>query len=211
MSAVGIFGGTFDPVHYGHLRSALEVKERFELEDFRLLPAGTPPHRPPTVADAGHRLAMLERGASAYPGFRVDDREIRRKGYSYMVDTLAEIRREQSDTPLLLIIGQDAANALDGWHQWRRLFELTHLVVMRRPDSTVNYPETVLAEMQGRFAEEPSRLMESSAGLVYPLEITQLDISSTAIRQMLLSGRSPAFLMPNSVIDYIRRHGLYQG
>ena len=211
MSAVGVFGGTFDPVHYGHLRSALEVSERFELEDFRLLPAGTPPHRPPTVADAGHRLAMLELGASAYPGFRVDEREIRREGYSYMVDTLAEIRREEGEIPLLLVIGQDAANALDGWHQWRRLFELAHLVVMRRPDSTVSYPATVLEAMKGRYAEQPLQLMETSAGLVHHLEITQLDISSTAIRQMLLAGRSPAFLMPKSVIDYIRRHGLYQG
>jgi len=210
LSAVGIFGGTFDPVHYGHLRAALEVKECFGLEDFRLLPAGTPLLRGTPGAAAEHRLAMLQLAASIYPEFRVDDREIRRGGCSYMVDTLAEIRREQGNVPVLLVIGQDAANALDSWHEWQQLFELSHLVVMRRPDSTVRYSETLQQEMRQRLVTETGQLLDSAAGFVYPQEITQLDISATAIRHMLKSGRSPGYLMPDVVIEYIHRNGLYQ-
>ncbi len=120
-SAIGIFGGTFDPVHFGHLRAAVETRELLKLEDFRLLPAGTPPHRSNTVASATHRLAMLRLAVSEQSGFTVDDREVRRGGNSYMVDTLREIRNETGDSPLILMIGQDASNVLDSWHQWRSI------------------------------------------------------------------------------------------
>lgn len=210
MTAIGVFGGTFDPVHYGHLRSALEVRQRFGLQDFRLLPAGSPVLRASPLAAAEHRLAMLEMAASTESAFVVDDREIWREGKSYMVDTLAEIRQQEGDVPLLLIIGQDAANALDQWHQWQRLFELCHLVVMRRPDSSINYSIALHDEMSNRSTEQASQILSSAAGKVMPLEITQLDISATAIRKMLASGLSPRFLLPDDVIDYIGLHGLYR-
>ena len=113
MPAVGIFGGTFDPVHFGHLRAAVEAREKLQLDDFRLLPAGSPPHRGYTVASARQRLEMLRLAVAGCEGLAVDDREVRRSRFSYMVDTLAEIRAEEGDVPLLLLIGQDAANALD--------------------------------------------------------------------------------------------------
>jgi len=206
---VGLFGGTFDPVHFGHLRAALEAMEILGIRDFRLLPAGKPPHRSGTFASARHRLAMLNLAVSGQQGFTVDDREVRREGFSWMVDTLEEIRNEEGDAPLLLLIGQDAANALDSWHEWRRLFELTHIVVMRRPEARGCYSETLREQMQRRRTEDPDRLKLASAGLVLPLEVTQLDISSTAIRGQLATGRSPGFLMPDSVIDYIRENCLY--
>jgi len=125
--AVGICGGTFDPVHYGHLRAAVEAMEKLQLDDFRLLPAGAPAHRSNIFASAEHRLAMLELALRDYPDLVVDDREIRRSGLSFMVDTLSEIRAEKGDAPLILMIGQDAVNSLDQWHEWRSLFELAHL------------------------------------------------------------------------------------
>jgi nicotinate-nucleotide adenylyltransferase len=208
--AIGIFGGTFDPVHYGHLRAAVEAMEMLQLQDFRLLPAGTPPHRTNTFASADHRLAMLKLALSRYPELQMDDREVRREGSSFMVDTLGEIRREAGDAPILTMIGQDAANDLDQWHEWHRLFDLTHLVIMRRPESKHNYSGALIEQMQQRLVNNPGRLQDSAAGLILPLEVTQLAISSTGIRRQIRAGLSPRFLLPDPVIDYIFEHGLYR-
>jgi nicotinate-nucleotide adenylyltransferase len=207
--AIGVFGGTFDPVHFGHLRAATEAMEKLQLDDIHLLPAGTPPHRSNTHAPAEHRLAMLKLALADYPDLVVDDREVRRKGFSFMTDTLSEIRAGAADIPLLLIIGQDAANALDTWHEWPRLFELAHLVIMRRPESENQYSEELFEQVQARLVNDPARLNSSPAGLVLPLELTQLAISSTDIRRRFRMGLSPRFLLPKPVIDYVREHGLY--
>ncbi len=208
-SAIGIFGGTFDPVHYGHLRAALEAMEMLQLQDFRLLPAGMPPHRASTFASADHRLAMLKLALSSCPELKVDDREVRRAGSSFMVDTLAEIRREESDAPILMMIGQDAANVLDQWHEWQRLFDLAHLVIMRRPESKHIYSGALFEQVQPRIVDDPVQLRHSPSGLILPLEVTQLSISSTEIRRQIRAGLSPRFLLPDTVIDYITEHGLY--
>ena len=126
-----------------------------------------------------------------------------------MTDTLGEIRREEGDKPVILLIGQDAANGLDSWHRWERLFELCHLVVMRRPESGIAYSPDLRREMERRQVRAVDELAEAEAGSVLPLEITQLEISSTSIRKILASGRSPGFLMPESVIDYIHQNRLY--
>lgn len=208
-AAIGIFGGTFDPVHHGHLRAALEAKELLGLEDFRMLPAGNPALRSSTGASSAHRLAMLRLAISSCPGFSIDDREIARAGKSYMVDTLREIRSESGDAPLLLIIGQDAANGLDSWHEWRSLFSLAHLVIMHRPGSAVSWAGELREFMEGRLTDQVRELKESSAGRVLPLAVTQLAISSTGIREMLSSGLSPRYLLPDQVIDYIFEKQLY--
>jgi len=206
---IGIFGGTFDPVHYGHLRAALEAREKLQLDDFRLLPAGTPPHRQATGASAAHRLAMLRLAVSGQSGFTVDDREVRRSGNSFMVDTLREIRQESGDVPLMLLIGQDAANELDTWHEWSVIFELAHLVIMRRPESLVSWSGLLQKEMESRLVDELDSLKKKPAGKVLPFEVTQLAISSTGIRKLLRTGRSPRFLLPDEVLHYIRQNGLY--
>ncbi len=207
--AIGIFGGTFDPVHYGHLRAALEAMERLHLQDFRLLPAGTPPHRASTFASADHRLAMLKLALSRYPELQVDDREVRREGSSYMVDTLGEIRREEGEAPILMMIGQDAANVLDQWYDWHKLFDLAHLVIMRRPESKHIYSGALFEQVQPRLVNDPDQLRKTPAGLILPLEVTQLAISSTEIRRQIHAGLSPRFLLPDSVIEYILEHRLY--
>ena len=207
--AIGIFGGTFDPVHYGHLRAALEAMERLQLQDFRLLPAGTPPHRAGTFASADHRLAMLKLALSRYPELQVDDREVRREGSSYMVDTLGEIRREEGEAPILMMIGQDAANVLDQWYDWHKLFDLAHLVIMRRPESKHIYSGALFEQVHPRLVNDPDQLRKTPAGLILPLEVTQLAISSTEIRRQIHAGLSPRFLLPDSVIEYILEHRFY--
>ncbi len=207
--AIGIFGGTFDPVHFGHLRAAVEAREKLGLDDFRLLPAGEPPHRGKTSASAVQRLDMLRLAIAGCPGLQVDDREIRRAGSSFMVDTLEDLRRESPASPLLLLIGQDAANGLDRWHRWPALFDLAHLVVMRRPDAHFRCTGDLRRQIEQRRVSERKRLLRSPAGCVLALEVTQLDISSTAIRALLTGGRSADFLLPAAVLDYIRSHRLY--
>lgn len=206
---IGIFGGTFDPVHYGHLRAALEAREKLGLDDFRMLPSGTPPHRSGTNAPAKDRLAMLKLAVAGVPGFSVDDREIRRAGKSYMADTLRDIRLESGDRPLLMMIGQDAANALDSWYEWRTIFDYAHLVIMRRPESRRSWSGELREQMRRRLVGDVDRLRKQPSGLVLPLQITQLAISSTGIRGQLLAGQSPRFLLPDPVLDYIRQNQLY--
>jgi len=207
---IGIFGGTFDPVHFGHLRAASEALEALPLANLRLLPAGQPPHRSLTFAPAEHRFAMLELALQSQPDLIADDREVRRTGHSFMVDTLLEFREQTGDSPLLLLIGQDAANTLDTWHQWQRLFELAHIVIMRRPDSKHVYSGQLFREVQPRLVSDVKALGETSSGLVLPLEVTQLAISSTRIRSLIAAGRTARFLLPEPVIRYIDENGLYR-
>jgi nicotinate-nucleotide adenylyltransferase len=207
---LAIFGGTFDPVHFGHLRAAVEARESLQLDHLILLPAGNPPHRSGTFASAGHRLAMLRLAVKNDPDLPVDPREVQREGYSWMVDTLAEFRAEIGPgQPLALLLGQDAVNQLDSWKEWRRLFDLAHIIIMQRPDSAHRYSAELLAEIEPRLVRELAALQQQPGGLVLPLEVTQLAISSTDIRQRLQTGQSCRYLLPAEVIGYIRQHGLY--
>lgn len=204
---IGIFGGTFDPIHYGHLRSALEVKEIFGLTEVRLIPSAQPPHREQPAASASLRLQMLELAITNQPGLIIDTRELNRQGASYMVDTLASLRREFKDEPLLLFIGSDAFNHLTTWHQWRQLFDYAHIVVMTRPGFEIqNIDEFFIA----RLATGVTELAQNTAGKLYFQQVTQLDISATAIRNMIAEQQNPGFLLPDTVIAYIRQHQVYQ-
>ena len=207
--AVAIFGGTFDPVHHGHLRAAAEVSEWLKVSDFRLLPVGTPPHRTQTYASAFHRLAMLELALAPFQDLTVDDREVRRGGTSYMIDTLRSVREEVGDVPVFLCVGQDAANALNTWKEWRSLFDLAHLVIMTRPDSVSQYPPELEACITERLVERTRDLVASPAGGIRSVEVTQLAISSTNIRNQLAQSHSPRFLLPATVLSYIEKHQLY--
>lgn len=208
-NAIGIFGGTFDPIHFGHLRAAIEAQEKLGLDDMRLLPAGTPPHRSGTYASPEHRIAMLRLALGENSRLSIDDRELNRPGSSFMVDTLSNLRTEYPSVPLVLLIGQDAANSLDKWHEWRSLFELAHLVIMRRPESVTRYSEDLGSQLKSRTAQGPADLCRTLAGIVLPVEVTQLAISSTDIRSRIMQGKTPRFLLPDAVISYIRKENLY--
>ena len=204
---IGIFGGTFDPIHYGHLRSALEVKEIFELSEVRFIPSAQPPHRDQPAATALMRLDMLRLAIKKQPGLTIDTREINRTGPSYMVDTLKSLRGEFKDEPLLLFIGSDAFNNIKAWHQWQHLFAYSHIVVMTRPGFEIKNLDEFF---NLRLANEISELALNLAGKLYFQQVTQLDISATAIRKMIAEQKNPGFLLPDTVIAYIRLHKLYQ-
>jgi nicotinate-nucleotide adenylyltransferase len=207
---IGIYGGTFDPVHYGHLRTALEVQEAAGLDEVRFIPCREPPHRQAPEASPEQRLNMLELALSnGEPGFRLDTRELDRPGPSYMVDTLASLRREIGSRPLCLIVGLDAFHGLPSWHRWRELFDLAHVIVMRRSGSEAGFSEQLAPLIRERMSGEAGRLKDKAAGAILLVDVTQLDISATRIRDALKSGKSPRYLTPDPVLDFIRAARLY--
>ncbi len=210
---VGILGGTFDPVHVGHLRAALEIRDALDLAQVRLVPARVPPHRPQPVASAAQRLAMLRLAVRGVAGLTVDDRELDRAGPSYTVDTLTGLRAQLGRRPLCLLVGQDAFLGLTTWHRWQDLFELAHLVVMQRPplvaEPIQELPPALAQVVAGRWADSAQALTASPAGLVWRQGLPPLDISATRVRAALRAGRSVRFLVTDSCLRYIRRHHLY--
>jgi nicotinate-nucleotide adenylyltransferase len=207
---IGIFGGTFDPVHYGHLRPALELYEGLGLAEVRFVPARQPPHRDIPGAAPEQRLALLHRALTGIPAFRVDTRELERPGPSYMVDTLTSLRKEVGDTPLCLMLGMDAFLGLAGWHRWQALAELAHIAVAHRPGWVPPEVGPVAELLRARASADPRHLAERPAGRVITREVTQLEISATAIRRLIEEGRDPRFLLPEAVLETIRSLGLYR-
>ncbi|HEX9671831.1 MAG TPA: nicotinate-nucleotide adenylyltransferase [Burkholderiales bacterium] len=212
---IGILGGTFDPIHYGHLRLAEELGERLRLEEVRFFPSGTPPHRSAPAVTADHRLAMTRLAAAGNARFAVDDRELRRAGPGYTFDTLKELRAELGDArPLALLLGADAFPDFATWHRWREIFGLAHVAVAHRPGFPVErwaerMPEPLAREYSARLMQQPLAIHLSPAGGIVIVPFTALEISATAIRDMLHAGASPRYLLPSAVLDYIRSHGLY--
>tara|TARA_R110002050_G_scaffold57423_5_gene129264 strand:+ start:187656 stop:188297 length:642 start_codon:yes stop_codon:yes gene_type:complete len=206
--AIGILGGTFDPIHFGHLRSALEVSEQLDLGHVRLIPSARPPHREAPHATPQQRLMMLHLAMKNADGFIVDDRELHREGVSYTVDTLVSLREEFPDNPLFLLLGTDAFLNIQAWHKWQTLLELAHIVVIRRPDETMAMPTELDAWYQQHLAMPED--IQRVAGKIWPVMVTQLAISATAIRTTILERKSPRFLLPDPVIQLIEQLGLYR-
>ncbi|MGZ8915979.1 MAG: nicotinate-nucleotide adenylyltransferase [Methylobacter sp.] len=208
---IGLFGGTFDPVHYGHLRSALEVKDIFGLDEVRLIPCANPPHREQPAVTAEMRLQMLELAIKNQPELKIDTRELDRydlhQAPSYMVDTLKSLRQEFPSEPLLLFIGTDVFKHLTGWHQWQRLFDYAHIVVMTRPGFEIQELDDFF---KARLAVDIKELARAIAGKLCFQQVTQLDISATAIRDIIARKQNPGFLLPDAVIEYIKQHKLYE-
>lgn len=204
-----LFGGTFDPVHYGHLRCADEARQKLGLDKLYLLPAGTPPHRKAPQTTAMQRLTMLRLALAEFPDLEIDDREICRDGPSYMVDTLQELRSEDLLRPLMLLIGQDAANLLHSWYHWEQLFELAHIVILSRPGAVIKYREDLARKVRRRSGREVRELLKTPAGRVLNLDVASIDISATTIKSIIRLGRSPKSMSPAAVLDYIDANRLY--
>lgn len=209
MHPIGIFGGTFDPIHYGHLRTAFELIQAARLSEVLFMPAGNPPHREITVASSELRLQMVKAAIAGQPGFNVDDREVRRIGPSYSVDTLAELRAEMPDRSICLIVGMDAFLGLPKWHQWQDILKLAHLIVAHRPGwrapTMGPLGELLVDGGTGRVDD----LHENKAGKIFIHAVTQLEISSTEVRKLIALGRDPRYLMPDAVRDIIQQSGCY--
>jgi nicotinate-nucleotide adenylyltransferase len=214
---IGVLGGTFDPIHYGHLRLAEELGETLRLQEVLVVPSGTPPHRAAPAADAGHRLAMARLAATDNARLKVDDRELRRKGPGYTVDTLAELRAEVGAArPLALLIGADAFLEFATWHRWHEIFSLAHVAVAHRPGSPVErwsalMPQPLAREYSTRLMQQPLATHLSPAGGIVVVPLTALDIATTEIRDVVQAGSPPRYLLPPAVLDYIREKRLYTG
>ena len=215
IAPIGIFGGTFDPVHFGHLRLVQELGESLRLAEVRIVPGGTPPHRAAPLVTAEQRLEMVRLAADGNPLLSVDDREVRRTGPGYTVDTLTEVRQSVgAERPLCLLLGADAFLELATWHRWHDLFSLAHLVIAHRPgfppDSWMaRMPEPLAREYSARLLRQPFGVHLSPAGGIVTQAIAALDISASMIRDSLSRGVSPRYLLPDPVLDYIRRNNLY--
>jgi nicotinate-nucleotide adenylyltransferase len=214
---IGILGGTFDPIHFGHLRLAQEIGQALKLSEVRFIPSATPPHRGLPGVSAADRLAMVRLATERNPLFMVDDREFRRAGPGYTVDTLAELRAKLgAERPLVLLLGADAFLELATWSRWHALFTLAHVVVAYRPGFPVEgwasrMPQPLAKEYSGRLMQQPLAVHLAPSGGIAIMPIVALDISATMIRDSLRSGASPRYLLPDSVLDYIQSRNLYSG
>jgi nicotinate-nucleotide adenylyltransferase len=203
---IGIYGGSFDPIHYGHLRSALEIQQQLPLSELRFMPCQQSPLKSASATTAAQRLAMLQLAIADEPQWSIETLEIQRGGLSYTVDSLAILRAELGETPLLLLIGNDALSQLPTWHRWQQLFDYAHIVVMTRPNTeTVSLSEF----LQAKLSNDLNQLRQQAAGKLFFQTVTGLAISATKLRQLHAQGRSVRFLLPESVIDYIKNHQLY--
>lgn len=213
MQSIGILGGTFDPIHFGHLRMAEELAESLNLAEVRFLPSARPPHRGAPHGAGKHRIDMVQLAIAGNPHFSVDLREFERAGPSYMVDTLASLRQElDAAQPLYLLLGADAFLGIPTWHRWEHLFELAHIAVAHRPGYLLDQdiavmPLALRTCWQSRFCDS---IPHGVAGGIVQREITALDISASRIRDVLRHGRSTRYLMPEAVRDYIHTHHLYE-
>lgn len=206
---IGVYGGTFDPIHFGHLRTALEVKEVFGLEQMRLIPCALPAHKTSPDTASEKRLAMLALAIQNQQGLIIDRRELDRTGVSYMVDTLQSIRNEIADQSLLLVMGTDAFHSITSWHQWKNLFDYAHIVVITRPHAGPSLSPPLSGWLNAKSTQNKKDLANKPAGCLFFQPVTQLDISATAIREIIATNKNPNYLLPNKVIDYIKQHKLY--
>lgn len=209
---VAMLGGTFDPVHLGHLRSAVELCEALTLDRVLMVPAHVPPHREAPGVSAADRLAMLEAGIGDTPGLVADGRELQREGPSYSVDTLAELRAELGDSArLVMTVGHDAFLKLAEWHAPERLFEFAHIVVIERPGYTAALSHALEALLGGREVQSSEALFTRPAGGLLRLALpSRMAISATGVRQRLQDGHSIRYLVPEKVESIIQARNLYR-
>lgn len=207
--AIGILGGTFDPIHMGHLRLALEMHDTLNLRKVHIIPCFRPVHRKMPSASPEDRLAMIECAVKNEPALFADAREIRRKNPSYMIDTVLEMREEMPDHPLCLLVGLDAFLGFASWHRWKDILQETHIVVAHRPQYQL--PDTgIIADLiKERLERDHTYIHQHKAGKILLMPITQLEISASDIRKQIAMGSNPRYLLPDNVYEYIKQHGTY--
>jgi len=207
---IGVFGGTFDPIHFGHLRIALEMAEFLRLSQVNFVPCRQPPHRDEPCAGSQHRLAMLRLAIHGQSNFVIDERELSRSGPSYMVDTLRSLRDElPDDQPLCLMLGMDAFNLISSWHQWRDLIKLAHIALAVRPGSSSVSEGDVRRLYEDCLTTDVSLLSQQPAGCIVECSVTQMDISATLIRRRCADSCDLRYLLPDDVVSYIKDQQLY--
>jgi nicotinate-nucleotide adenylyltransferase len=208
---IGIYGGTFDPIHNGHLRSALDVQESIFLDELRFVPSLVPPHREQPGASAQQRLEMLKAALqNSEHRTHIDTRELERThGPSYTVDTLESLTKEKPESILALILGMDAFQGLGSWHRWREITTLCHIVVMHRPGYEPSLNPKLSSHIKEKVATDPIALKKKRSGLIYFIKVTPIDISASDIRTRIHRGSSARHLTPDPVLDIIKSQKLY--
>ena len=209
MKPIGVFGGRFDPIHYGHLRTAFELLQALNFEEIRFMPCGNPPHRDQVHANAEIRFEMVAAAIEGQHGFVIDDRELSRKGPSYSVDSLNTLRTDFPLRSIALIIGMDAFINLPKWYQWQEILQLSHIVVAHRPGWRLPDMGPLGELLTTRGTHRVDDLHEAKSGHIYIHDVTQLEISSSEIRELISLNRIPRFLMPDSVCEIIKRTRCY--
>ena len=209
-AAIGILGGTFDPIHLGHLQPALQAMQSLGLAQIRLMPNHIPPHRPQPIATAEQRLTMVRLAAESYPGFVVDDRELQRHAPSYTIDTLIELRRELPETPLCFLIGMDSLLSLPTWHRWQELLDYTHLVVSVRPGWEAQFSAPLASFVASHQLADHNQIHHQLAGGLFLLENDPVAISASALRLELASGIISREWLPDAVAEYIAQEQIYR-
>ena len=218
--AIGILGGTFDPVHLGHLRLAEEMREHFALTEVRFIPAGDPYQKTRadgsarrSITPAAQRMTMLRDALRPNPHFTADEREMHRSGPSYSIETAVELRREfGASAALIWLVGSDTFLGMPTWQRWNELFDHVHVAIAERAGNTGwrnAMADALLEQFERRVTETAQDLIAAPAGRVAVVSMTALDISSTAVRAQLKAGQSARYLVPESALDYIQQHQLY--
>jgi nicotinate-nucleotide adenylyltransferase len=208
-AALGIFGGTFDPIHMGHINPVLEAASQLNIDRIALIPCHIPTHKNAASTSSEHRLAMVKLVCQQYPIFFPDEREIKRDKPSYSIDTLRELRQLQPNTPLCFFIGMDSLLSLPSWHHWQELFELCHFVVCQRGGHTPQFSPQITQLLKERQVTSPGEIQKSLAGKIVMADTNTVTISSTELRARLAEQQSVDKLIPAPVLNYIQQHGLY--
>jgi len=208
---IGILGGTFDPIHFGHLRTALDVMQAVGLDQVRFIPLHRAVHRDQPETPAELRLRLVRAAIEGQSGFVADDRELRREGDSYTVDTLTSLREEFPHQPLCLLLGMDAFNGFADWREPAEILRLAHLIVMHRPGLAGPSDARAKAILEAHRCEDSTALSLRNAGLIHLQTVTQLEISATRIRSLIAAGQSPRYLLPEAVLRLIGESRLYRG
>lgn len=206
MKLIGINGGTFDPIHYGHLRPALEVQQQLGLDRVLFVPCYQPVHRALPQVSAEQRCAMIELAIEDQPRFVLEKIEIERGGPSYMVDTLASLKKREPDASLVLMMGTDAFAKFDRWHDWQGILQLANIVIMHRPGEVM----PTEGEVGKIYQDHQATRFTQASGQIIDIAVTQLGISSTMIRQQIKDGHCADYLLPPNVMAFIQKQGLYQ-
>jgi nicotinate-nucleotide adenylyltransferase len=212
LKLIGLLGGTFNPIHFGHLRMAQELAEALSLAEIRFIPSANPPHKAAPVVSAQQRADMVKMAIADNPLFKLDTCELNRQGASYTIDTLIALHEELGKhISLCLIMGSDAFSKLDSWHRWDELLNYCHIVLVQRPNnqSQTKLSDLMTAFLSNHYTENSDDLIEKSAGHIHMLHIPVHDISATQIRDKIRQGKSIRYLTPPSIIDHIRNNKLY--
>ncbi len=205
---IALLGGSFDPIHHGHLRAALDAATALGVRQVTLLPANVPALRDPLSASAEQRLAMLKLAVGDDPLLAIDGCEIARSGATYTAKTLRGMRQRWPDRPIIFLLGADAFSRLTQWQDWQSLLSLAHLGVLTRPGQALCAPAD--AHFMAQRCDAPALLTTRPQGNWCSITVTPLAISATAIRSLIAERLSPRFLLPDTVLDYINRHGIYR-